>query len=146
MAWKPTLSDLLVINRPYNWLEGRFVRDKDAFYAPQRRKYGHIAGVSLYAAFALCGAKMYQNLNDDWQYADLSPTYTLARYTMTDAAEPEAGILLEKSNAKIKWGAAALFNFWAGDFAFMYAARNRRHNKERGEKSQKTSDFNALPR
>lgn len=136
MAWKPSFSDLLVINRPYNWLERRFVQDKDQFYAPNRRKYGYLAGAFLYAAFAASGCKMYQNLNDDWRYTDLSPTITLARYSLAAQEEETA-----KSRAKLLWGGAALFNFWAGDFAFMYAARNRRYNKERGEKREKADEM-----
>ncbi len=125
MAYKPSLSDLLIIKRPYDWLERKLVNDKDSFYRPNRRKIGLAAGAFLYAATAVSGCKMYQNLSEDWRYADLSPTYNLIRYTADRAPEPE------KSSTHIWWGLGAAFSFWAGDFALMYAARNRAHNRRR---------------
>lgn len=139
MGWTPKWSDLLVINRPYNWLEARFVRNKDRFYKSDHRKYGYIAGACLYAATAAFGCKAYQNLSDDWHYADLSPTYSLIQFSMQSQQE-------DKSKHHLYWGLAAAFTFWAGDFALMYAARNRRYHKELGEKCQKADEIKPLSR
>lgn len=129
---RPKLSDLLIVSRPFNWAENRLVKDKDSFYHPGRQKIGWCTGAFLYAATAVCGYQMYQTLNDDWKYGDLSPTYTLVRYA---SSTPDLGAENGKRIAvqTVLWGFGIFATSWAADIALLYAARNRRHNSNRKE-------------